>query len=130
MLFFILLHPPVCRGSSPAMPGATAYVILEEPKWHCNKCQPEKTTTMSRQPKQDQRQRRGCRLHIKNSPADGGGAIDAGDDHAEQEERLDLQRKRRSALQQAPGQARGEEAVIEPLIGGQHCGIGGLLGRV
>src|SRR4051812_47269148 len=43
------------------------------------------------QPKQDQRERGGRCLHVQDSSADGRGAIDAGHDHAEQKECLDLE---------------------------------------
>ena len=48
-------------------------------------------TTTLRQPEQNQSNRSGRRLNEQNPAADGGRAIDAGNDHAKQEEHLDLE---------------------------------------
>src|SRR6266850_6361523 len=64
----------------------------------------------SSQPEQDQGERRGRRLHVEDPAADGRRAIDAGYDHAEQKEHLDLKREARIGVEQAPDEARGEEA--------------------
>src|SRR6266567_3498149 len=52
-----------------------------------------------RQPKQNQRQRRGRRLHIKYPAAHCRRAVNAGHDHAEQKENLDLEREARSGME-------------------------------
>ena len=54
------------------------------------------------------------RLHEQDLPADGDGAVDAGDDDAGEEEDLDARSRR--AQRQTPGQAGGEEAVVEALV--------------
>ena len=50
---------------------------------------------LSDQPEQDQGKRRGRRLHVEDPAADRCRAIDAGHDHAEQKENLDLEREGR-----------------------------------
>src|SRR5215203_1280285 len=67
--------------------------------------------SLSSQPEQDQSERCGRRLHVEDPAAHGCRAIGAGHDHTEQKERLDLEGKARSGMEQAPDQARGEEAV-------------------
>src|ERR1700748_3988437 len=81
----------------------------------------------SGEPDQDQRQYRRRRLDEQNFPADGNRAIEPGHDHAAQEKYLDLEGKGRVRLEQGPNKTRGKEAVIEPLVGGEHRGGGGLL---
>src|SRR5262245_8231183 len=84
----------------------------------------------SGQPEQDQRKCCGRGLNVQDPSAYGDSAIDAGDDHAEQKEGFDLERKARDALNEPPDEAGGEEAVIEALIGREHGGLCRLLGRV
>jgi hypothetical protein len=60
----------------------------------------------------------------------GSRAIDAGNHDAEQEECLDLEAKDGIALNQPPNEARGEKAIVEPLVGGEHRGLRRLFGRV
>ena len=84
----------------------------------------------SGQPEQDQRERRGRRLHVEDPAADSRRAIGAGHDDAEQKENLDLEGEGRIGMEQAPDEARGQKAVIEALIGGQHCRFRRLLDRV
>src|SRR3954467_3410791 len=59
----------------------------------------------SGQPEQDQRERRGCGLDVEDPAADGRRAIDAGHDHAEQKERLDLEVEGRIGEGAAPRKA-------------------------
>jgi hypothetical protein len=49
---------------------------------------------------------------VQDSAADGCGAINAGDDDAEQKEHLDPERKRRGALNKPPDEDGGEKAVV------------------
>jgi len=59
-------------------------------------------------------------LHEEDPAAGGDRAVDAGHDHAGQEEDLEAE----VAVDEAPDQSGGQEAVVEPLIGGE-----GLAGR-
>src|SRR5258708_15336352 len=90
---------------------------VEERLWHCKAMRGARALC---QPEQDQGERCGCCLHIENPAAHGCSAINSGDDHAQQKEGLDLEREARIRMEQAPDQACGEEAVIKPLIGGEH----------
>src|SRR5665213_2789449 len=72
--------------------------------------------TVSRQPEQDQRDRGGGCLNQQNPAADGGGAVNTGNDHAEQKERLDLEGKGGNALNQPPDQSRRDRA--DPALAG------------
>src|SRR5579863_7789589 len=98
--------------------------ILDERIWQCKVSSAQRP---SRQPKQDQGERGGCRLDEQNPPAHAQGAINPGNNHAKQEEHLDLEGKIWNRLDQSPDQSGGEKAIIEPLIGGEHGGIGRLL---
>src|SRR6476620_10699548 len=73
-------------------------------------------SSASHEPEQDQCNggRRG--LNPQNPAADGGRAIDAGDDHAQQKEGLDLEGEGGNALNQVPDQAGGEKAVKDPRL--------------
>lgn len=53
---------------------------------------------------------------------------DARDAHAPQEEQADLRRERRVGVRDAPGEAGGQEAVVQALVGGEGLGLGGELG--
>src|SRR6267143_2452750 len=86
--------------------------------------------TISGQPKQDQCDCGGRRLNPQYPAADGHGAVDTGDDHAEQKEHFDLEREAGVAVNQSPDEAGGEKAVVEPLVGGEYGGIRCLLERV
>lgn len=59
-----------------------------------------------------------------------GGAINTRDADAAQEEQADLARELRVRVRQPPGETRGEETVVEPLVGGEGLGLRGGLGRL
>src|SRR5947208_5780878 len=76
----------------------------------------DEKVNLSSQPEQDQRERRGCGLHIEDPAADGRRAIGACHDHAEHKENLDLECEGRVGMEQAPDESRSEEAVIQALV--------------
>ncbi|KAG6358516.1 hypothetical protein INS49_014400 [Diaporthe citri] len=84
------------------------------------------------QPREDQPRRQGSgdALNEEDLPVRGRSAIDARDADAAEEEQADLARKLRDRVRQAPREPRGEEAVVEPLVGGEDFCLGGGLGRL
>jgi MFS family permease len=66
---------------------------------------------------EQERARRRRRLNPEDAAAHGPGPVGARHDHAGKEE--DLERER--AGDEAPSQARGQKAVVQPLIGGEHA---------
>src|SRR5579864_7476399 len=78
------------------------------------------------------RQSQHCRdrLNEQYPTADGICAVDAGDDHTDQEEYLDLEPEGDVGLHQSPNQARGEKAVIKPLVRSEHGRVSCLFYRI
>src|SRR5438874_664636 len=74
-------------------------------------------------PEDDERDQRRQRLHQDDGPLCGERAEYASDENADEKEGGDRAALRR----ERPGQARREEAVVEPLIGRERRGLGRLL---
>jgi len=66
---------------------------------------------------QQKRSRRRRRLDPEDPAAHAPGAVGARHDHAGKEEDLE----REQAGDEAPGEARGQETVVQPLVGGEHA---------
>src|SRR5205085_668312 len=70
-----------------------------------------------------QRDRRRQRLHEQDAFGNAPCPVKPGDDDAEQEKYFDLEGEHRRRMKQPPDETGGEEAIVKPLIGGEHGGI-------
>src|SRR5258707_6181235 len=117
--------PPDSPAHGPvAVDGGTLHHRTMKIHW------PEDLASSAREEDEEQGQGGGHRLHAEDARRDGARAEETRHDDAGQEEDLDGDSELRRRREEPPDEARGQEAVVEPLVGGQRSRGPGLLLRL